>query len=519
MDNNGLVLTVDVGTQSTRASFFDKKGNTIDSVSIKHVPVYYSDVVGQAEHDADFYFDIACKACKKLCSKNEDKLDQIKGVGITTFRDSSVVLDKDLKPLHRVILWLDQRLFKGTINKQRLLYRAAFKIVGKSPAIELNRSKTIALWYQESKPEIWNKMHKYVALAAYLNYKFTGRLCASPSQHTGHYPLNYRKGTWYKTHTGLMSSVFGVKISAMPELVDPGTDIGPISEEVSKLTGIPVGKSVFTTGSDKACESIGAGAVSNDVATLSYGTASTVNIPSYKYIEPERFLPAYHTGIKGLYNLEQQVYRGYWTVTWFLKEFTKLQANNLLSDSDVLDELNSKLQTIPPGSDGLTLQPYWQPGLSRAFGKGAMVGWSDTHSQIHLYKAIIEGISYALKESLITMARRAHTKIKYITVSGGGASSDEICQITADIFNLPIVKVQTVETTSLGCAISLFVALKEYETAQDAVDNMVSKTKTFVPSKEASKHYEYLFSKVYCKLYPRLKSVYKALKNYGKYDK
>lgn len=182
----------------------------------------------------------------------------------------------------------------------------------------------------------------------------------------------------------------------------------------------------------------------------------------------------------------------------------------------VEEVLNERLMEIPPGSQGLVLQPYWGPGLSRPEAKGAIVGFSDYHTRIHIYRAIIEGIAYGLREALEGIEKRQHKKVKEIRVSGGGSQSDAICQITADIFGLPVSRVQTYETASLGTAILVFTAAHEFNTFEEAVENMVHTSTTFIPNIEAHRQYDYLYKHVYEKMYPRLKSVYKSVRKYNR---
>ena len=126
-------------------------------------------------------------------------------------------------------------------------------------------------------------------------------------------------------------------------------------------------------------------------------------------------------------------------MNWFVQQFGQNESIEAQIEKVAPEEvLNEKLMDIPPGSDGLILQPYWGPGLSRPLAKGAVIGFFDVHTKYHFYRAIIEGIGFALKEGLESIEKRSHKKIKYLTIAGGGSRSDAICQITADLFNLPV---------------------------------------------------------------------------------
>ena len=510
-----LVLAFDFGTQSVRASLINKKGEIEGMAKVPYVPLYYSSQSGYAEQDPDFYFENAKQAAKILASKHTALLSRIVAGTITCFRDSSVQLNNELKPIRKTILWLDQRLARADEKIPRR-YSFLFKLVGMKPTIELNRSRTVAHWLKENEPETWEKTYKYVNISTYLTYKLTGRLIDSAASYAGHYPICFKKRKWYKENH-MKAIIFGIPSRMLCDLIQPGETLGMLSDSFADEVGLPRGIRMIATGSDKACETIGLNALSRDVAAVSYGTACSIEVSNTKYYEPEPFLPAYPAATKNWYNMEVQVYRGYWMLTWFTKQFaSELIDEAKLQKMAVEELLNEGLAKVKPGSEGLVLQPYWGPGLSRPLAKGAIVGFSDVHTRDHLYRAIIEGIAYALKEGLEGIEKSQLHSVKEIRVSGGGSQSPAICQITADIFNLPVSRVQTYETTSLGAAISTFHAIGEFKTIQEAMDAMSHVSKTFTPNPTAVEQYEYLYKKVYLSLFPQLKDVYRDLNKYSK---
>ena len=517
MSTSPLILTLDFGTQSLRVSLIDKKGDIKHIVKEAYNPAYFSKENGFAEQNPDFYWDLAVTALKKLTKEAGDEVNNIIGATLTTFRDSSVQLDKHLKPLRPCILWLDQRMAEAR-EKLPLLHSLAFKLVGMENTIELNRKRTIAHWLKENEPETWARTYKYVNISTYLNYKLTGELVDSAASLTGHYPIYFKKRKWYK-EGALKGRIFGIPNRMLPELKQPGEQLGVIKDTVADECGLPHGIKVMATGSDKACETVGLGALSRDMGAISYGTASTIEVSNRKYYEPEKFLPAYPAAVPGWYNMDVQIYRGYWMLTWFSREFaSEVVTEAKIANLAVESLLDSKLYTIAPGSDGLVLQPYWGPGLSRPLAKGAIIGFSDVHTRYHLYRAIIEGIAYALREGLEGIEKSQKHKVKQLMISGGGSQSDAICQITSDVFGLPVSRVQTYETTSLGAAIATFVALGEFPSIEEAIKEMSRVSSTFYPDNTNHKKYNYLYNKVYLKMFPQLKDVYKDIKKYDKKD-
>ena len=511
-----LILTIDFGTQSVRAGLFNKKGETVALVKEKYDPPYFTNKPGYAEQDPDFYFESLCKATNKLAKDYKDKFDDVLGIVMSFFRDSVVCLDKDNKVLRPAILWLDERRAEG---KQKIpaFHRFLFKAIGMMPTIDLNMKRSMAQWIKENQPEIWEKTDKFMMISTYITMKLIGDYVDSPCSQAGHLPINFKKGVWYKNpDKHLKGQIFGVNEARLCKLVPVGEVMGTITEEASKKTGLPVGMKMYAGGSDKSAETLGLGVIDDRTAAISYGTASTIEIPIKKYKDAEPFLPSYPAIVKGYYNLDVQVYRGYWMLNWFAKEFGKEQIEKAIEDKSQIEKLNEKMMQIPPGSDGLVLQPYWGPGLRRPLAKGAIIGFSDTHTRMHIYRAIIEGIAYCLKEGLeLFENKRLHHKVDKIRISGGGSQSDAICQITADIFGLPVSRIQTYECSSLGCAVAGFIAAGEFKDAEEATAAMVHQSKEFLPNEENTKRYKYLFENVYMPMYPSLKNIYAKVKKYN----
>ncbi len=507
-----IVLSVDFGTQSVRVSLVNQVGKIIAIVKNKYIEPYFSTSPGFAEQDANYYWLAFMDSMNKLKDTNAETLAKVVAMSVTTFRDSPVFLDENYEQTRPMVLWLDER--QAALHKKPpLINRFLFKLIGMLESVYLNMKRTPAIWVQENEPEVWKNTKYYVNISTFINYKLLGELIDCSANQTGHFPIHFKKGVWYKENA--LKNIYQVNPERLAHIVDQGSILGRINEKISALLGVPVGTPLYATGPDKGCEATGTGAISRDVAAISYGTASSVIVPNKRYIEPEQFLPAYCAPFKGLYHMEVQIYRGYWMIGWFIKEFGR--GESLESRIEALameDLLNRKMMEIPPGSDGLVLQPYWGPGLRRPEARGSIVGFNNNHTRLHIYRAIIEGIAYALRDGLETIEWRQKHKVKEIRVSGGGSQSDAICQITADIFGLPVKRSQTYETATIGTALTTFYYLGEFKTIDEAVEKMVHLEQTFIPNMDNHKRYDILYKSVYKKLYPNLKGVYKKLYHY-----
>ena len=180
------------------------------------------------------------------------------------------------------------------------------------------------------------------------------------------------------------------------------------------------------------------------------------------------------------------------------------------SPEALFDEL---VNSVPAGAMGLMLQPYWSPGLRMPEAKGAIVGFGDVHTRAHLYRAILEGLAYALREGKERIEKRGGATIRELRVCGGGSQSDAALQLTSDIFGLPASRPHVYEASGLGAAIDGAVGLKLHPDFETAVRAMTRTARTFEPDPANRELYDALYTRVYTKLYDRLKPLYEAIRD------
>lgn len=501
-----LVLAFDIGTQSTRAMLVNKKGDIVGYHQKKYESPYFSTKPGYAEQKPNMYFDSMMECLEGLSKTSSELFKNIKAATVTCIRDTVLCLDKNSKPLRDIIVWLDKReADTSKLAKVPLYKKLIFNLVNMTETCLMQERQSICNWIMLNEKDIWEKTNKYVLLPTYINYLLTGNLIDSVANQIGHIPMDYKKGEWMNKG-GLTRFLFDVPNEKLVELKKPGEILGEIKDSICKKYNLPLHTKVISCGSDKSCETLGLSCISKDKAAVSFGTTATVQFMTDKYFEPTPFCPSYPSVVDGYYNPEIQIYRGYWMISWFKQEFA--HEEKLLADKNntcVEIELNKKLKDVPAGCDSLLLQPYWGPGVANPIAKGAIIGFNDAHTKMHLYRSIIEGIDYALLEGLETMEKRSKQKIKEIYLGGGGSQSDEICQIAADIFNRPCKRIQTHDACGLGAAIVAFTAIKEFNSIEDAVKSMSHDKDVFYPNKDNidvyKKNYE-VYKKMYGKLVP-----------------
>ncbi len=504
------ILTIDVGTQSTRGIIFNEEGKIVIKEKREYNP-YFSDSLGYAEQDTNLYWENICSICHRLKEKNNRIVNEIIGVTITTMRNTVVLADREGAPLRPAILWLDQRR-AASDEKLPFLYRLAVKTVREEEMVHNFKKAFRWQWIKENEKDICERTDKYLMLSAYLNFKITGRFIDSTASQIGYIPFDFKKGKW-AADNDIKSFVFNIDKDKMTGLTEPGTLIGNVNKKAAEETGLPEGLPVIATGSDKGCETLGTGCLNSQTGNISLGSAVTIQTMVDKYIEIHPFFPSYPSVIPGKYNPEVQINRGYWMIRWFKNEFAeKEMQESVEKDIPVEVLLNNLLEMVPPGSDGLLLQPYWGGEPKDPLAKGAVIGFTEAHTRAHLYRAIVEGINFAVLDGIESIEKKTGKRIKNLAISGGGSQSDNICRITADMMGRNVYRVQTFETSGLGAAIAGFKALGIFNTYEDAVRHMVFRQSSFQPNHENTVKYKKLYS-VYKKIYPNLKKLYGEINN------
>jgi sugar (pentulose or hexulose) kinase len=507
------LLAIDNGTQSVRALIFDLHGNLIAKSRVLIEP-YYSTEPGYAEQDPDVFWNAVCQACQQLWLMPGVNKQAVAGVALTTQRSTLINVDQSGKPLRPAIHWLDQRRTPGQ-KPVGGVWGALFKVAGMSETVAYLQSEAEANWVRVNQPDIWQKTYKFLLLSGYLTHKLVGKFVDSVGCQVGYIPFDYKKMDWCGKGDWKWQAVPMDK-ALLPDLVPPAGLLGEITSEAAAATGIPAGLPLIAAAADKACEVVGSGCVDPSIACLSYGTTATINITLEKYTEVIPLIPPYPSAVPNSYSLETQIFRGYWMVSWFKREFgmneERLAAERGVEPEELFDDL---VNSVPPGSRGLMLQPYWSPGLKvpGPEAKGAVIGFGDVHTRAYLYRSILEGLAYALREGMERTAKRTRIPIKEIRVSGGGSQSPAAMQLTADIFGLPTSRPHTYETSGLGAAMDVAVGLKLHPNFEVAVKEMTHRGESFEPIKENHAIYDELYKRVYCKMYERLQPLYNEIRD------
>lgn len=508
---NDLILVFDAGTQSVRCGLFDLAGQVVDFIKLPITP-YFSPAPGFAEQHPEYFWQKFCEASQQLLARNRAHAGRIKAVTLTTQRGVYINLDRDGKPLRPAISWLDRREADPT-HFAPFWLEAGLRIVRLYGVVDRLNRKAFSNWIRQRQPDIWEKTHKYVLLSGYFHHQLTGVFAESLGSNFGYIPINRKTFQWANPND-IIWYAFPIEQEKLPDLVVQGATIGVVTRQAALDTGIPEGTPVTAASCDKSCEVLGSGTLTSDIGYLSFGTCATVNAVTDQPVDLLPYLPSYPGAMPGHYVTEIPIDRGFWMVSWFKEQFgqpeVQLAAQRGVSPETLLEEM---IRAIPPGCHGLMLQPYWSPDrvYCDEYGKGAVIGFGDTHSRAHLYRAILEGIVFALKDG----ARITTDKLKHpfhtLRVSGGGAQSQTAVQIAADVFDLPVERPSVSETSALGAAMNAAVGLGYYPDYAAAVAGMTRIRQVVQPIPRNRDLYDHLYNRVYRRMYTQLKPLYQEL--------
>jgi sugar (pentulose or hexulose) kinase len=514
-----LLLSIDCGTQSVRALLFDLEGNLVARTQQSLVD-YRVPQPGWLEHDGEGFWQAVMSCCQALWVRESAWHDAVRGVAVTTQRASVMPVDRDGRCLHPAIIWLDQRR-ASQLPALKPWWRLAVAVAGQAGTVRHFQREAEVNWLAQHEPALHAATHKFLLVSGLLNHRLTGDFVDSIGSMVAYLPFDSRHQRWPAAADWKWQAL-AVRPGQLPELRPVGSILGQVTAAASAATGIRAGTPVIAAAADKACEILGSGVLAPTMGALSYGTTATINVTSSRYIEVTPGMPPYPAAMPGQYSCEVQIFRGYWMVNWFKEQFghaERAAAQTLGVAPEVLfDEM---VGTVPPGSMGLMLQPYWSPGIKEPGpeAKGAVIGFGDVHTRAHLYRAILEGLAYALREGRERIEKRGRLRLTELRVSGGGAQSDAAMQLTADIFNLPTARPHTHETSGLGAAIDCAVGLGLHPGFGQAVAQMTRIGRLFEPIAANAATYDALYERVYRHMYERLGPLYTEIQQITGYPR
>ncbi len=444
-------LGVDSGTQSTKVSMINQRGEVLLSASQPLKPML-SRQPGWVEHPDDDLWDSTKAALQELMASFTGDVSDIKGIGLCSIRCCRVFLRNNGSLAAPVMSWMDVR---------------AYVPFEDDPAIGYTGSTS-----------------------GYLTFRLTGEL-KDTIANSYQYQFPTDMDTWSWSEDPEVLSAFRIPRAKLLDMGLPGDILGHVSAAAARETGLPEGIPVVATANDKAVEALGSGLIEPRVALLSLGTYIT------SMVAGDRNLPdtdSFFTNLSSIpfrYLYESTGIRGgMWHISWFKSLFGEdLERRALETGRRAEELLEEEAAQVPAGSDGLLTVPDWLAPATQLHKKGVMIGFDQRHTRGHMYRSIMEAIAMRMKNNLDAMNRDIGVVQDKLIVCGGGSNSPLFMQIVADVFGIRTVRNEVNGAAALGAAISVAVATGTYADFAEAVGAMVHQQVEYTPDPDNHRVY------------------------------
>ena len=481
------LIGIDVGTSATKSALFDTAGNLIRSASAEY-PMMQPNI-GWAEENPEDFWQATCTTLREIT----DGLDgEILGIGLSGQMHSLVMLDERDEVIRPAILWCDQR----TAEDCKTLTEAVgndelVRISGNVAMPAFTASKL--MWVKRVEPENFKRC-KHVLLAKdYVRFKLTGEYVIDVSDASGMQLMDINT----KTYSDLLRKTVGIDKACLPKIVESYAVSGKVSASAAALTGVAEGTVVAGGAGDNAAAAVGTGIVSAGDAFTTIGTSGVIFVPAERPIcdEAGRF-NCFCDATGGWHVLGITQAAGL-SMSWFRDSVAKDTSYRKIDEG---------AENIPVGSDNLIYLPYLmgeRTPILDSNARGVFFGLSASHSNAHLARAVMEGVSYSLYSCLEAICDSG-VDINCMSLCGGGAKSPLWHEMLTDIYGIPVKTMASAESASLGAAILGGCAAGVYSSVLEGCKICVKSNAEKAPNAENHEKYMRLYS-LYKELYPTLR--------------
>ena len=471
---------IDLGSTNIKVAIYDADFNLIDSQSRS---VEYIRDNGFVEFDAFKY----CHALVELLAimVKENQISSIRQIAFTGQAESLVVLGADGNPLMNAISWMDERSTEECRILEKQFPHEVCEAVTGQMAVLPTWPATKILWLQKNKPEVYEAAATYMLLKDYVVYVLTGRKCCDMSIATFSFYFDIYKKTYWQE----MLDAIGVKLSQLPELVEPCSVAGVLKPELATAIKLDPGTAVNVGTLDHFAGMIGTGNIAHGGVTLSTGTVMAMAVMAKEPVPQNTGIAMHYGFLPDTHVMLPVVESGGVSLEWFRRACMK---------NVTYDEMNRVLAKRAPNE--LLFLPYMVGTNAPEFdadAKGVFWGLRQEHDAIDMAGAVMEGVAHVLNKNLEHIHKNG-IALRSIIATGGGAKSPIWCQMYADITGLPVRIPKEKEAACLGAAMIAAVADGKYEDFAAASAELVSFSTEYTP--RPSEHYARKYRR-FCKLY------------------
>ncbi|WP_378956780.1 xylulokinase [Pelosinus sp. sgz500959] len=490
-------LGIDLGTSSVKLLVMNEKGKVIQTVS-KEYPVYYPRS-GWAEQNPEDWWNATSEGIREITEKTGIKDLDIQSIGLSGQMHGLVLLDKDNKVLMPALLWCDQRTQDECDYITKELGCKLSQYTGNKALTGFTAPKV--LWVKRNHPEVYEKISHVLLPKDYIRFKLTGEYASDVSDASGTLFFDVANRCWSQE----MLELLGLPEDVLPTCYESFEVTGKITQEAAKLTHLGFGTPVIGGGGDQAAGAVGTGIVTAGMVSVALGTSGVVFACQDDYaVDDENRLHAFcHSN--GKWHVMGVMLAAASCLKWWVEEVCQLDDNGYIL-------LLEEAEKIAPGSEGLIFLPYLmgeRTPYSDPHARGTFIGLSMVHNRAHMTRAILEGVTFGLRDSL-EIIREQNLPTTVVRVSGGGANSLLWRQIIADIFGLRVEVVNSVDGPAFGAAILAAVGVGVFDSVEEACSAIIGTVWSTEPNEENIEKYNRVYP-IYHQLYETLKDTFKVM--------
>jgi xylulokinase len=496
------VIGIDLGTSAVKILLVNQAGVVSQEVSRSYPLI--QEKSGYSEQNPQEWVEKTIDGLAELVAKFQGDVKDIEGISFSGQMHGLVLLDQKNTILRNAILWNDTRTTPQCREIYEVIGAERLLNITKNPALE-GFTLPKLLWVKEHEPEIFHAAAVFMLPKDYLRYRLTGEIHSEYSDAAGTLLLDVKEKQWSE----MMCSQFGIPSNICPRLVESHELVGTITAEVAEQTGLAAGTKVLAGGADNACGAIGSGILAEGKTLCSIGTSGVVL--SYEERGDQDFNGKVHYFNHGkenaFYTMGVTLAAGY-SLSWFKDTF---------AENEDFEQFTSDIDSVPIGSNGLLFTPYLvgerTPHADSSI-RGSFIGMDAAHKRSDFTRAVMEGITFSLNES-IEIFRNNGKQIDSIISIGGGAKNPVWLQMQADIFNAAIVKLSSEQGPGMGAAMLAAFGCGWYLSLEVCAEEFIKSVKTYQPIKENVEKYQKLFS-IYKKVYQQTKELNQELTEFRK---
>lgn len=501
------VLGIDLGTSGTKTVLFDQEGHGICSCTVEY-PMYQPHN-GWAEQDPQDWWHAAVETIQTVLKKSGVDPKDVVSLGISGQMHGLVMLDEKGQVLRRSIIWCDQRTQAECDEIHEKVGREKLIAITANPALTgFTLSKV--LWVRNHEPEVYAKCRHILLPKDYVRYMLTGDFATEVSDASGMQMLDVPNRCW----SDELLNILNIDKSLLAKVYESCEVTGHVSEEAAALTGLSAETLVVGGAGDNAAAAVGTGVVEDGKAFTTIGTSGVVFAHTDKLaIDPQGRVHTFCCAVPGAWHVMGVTQAAGLSLKWYRDNFcdAEKQAAQQMG-VDPYDLMNKEAAQSPIGANKLVYAPYLMgertPHLD-ADCRGMFFGLSAMHTRRDLLRAVMEGVSYSLRDCLGVL-KEMGVNPEQMLACGGGGKSPLWRQMLADVFNCPVATTVNTEGPALGVAILAGVGAGLYKSVPEACHAMIHVNPAQEPIPENVPQYAKVYE-VYRMLYPANKDVFKAL--------